>query len=305
MLSSLSKNTILQYNVTLKLWWKFCTRLDKDVFDNSISLVLTFLTDQFNQGASYGSINSHRSALSLFLGNNIGKDEQIKRLLKGVYKMRPSFPKYTHTWDPKIVLDHIAEWYPNTTISLEKITKKLVVLLALCTAHRVQTISLIKIHNIHLCPNGVKIIISDIIKTSAAGREQPILFLPYFEEKTNICAATVLRDYLSITSDKRPLNSERLLITVKRPHRDATAQSISRWIKQVLAESGVDVATFSAHSTRHAATSTAASAGVNVDLIRKTAGWSSTSQTFARFYNRLIIDDGIFARSVCNQPDHR
>lgn len=97
MLSSLSKNTILQYNVTLKLWWKFCTRLLKDVFDSSINLVLTFLTDQFNQGASYGSINTHRSALSLLLGDNIGKDEQIKRLLKGVYKMRPNLPKYKHT----------------------------------------------------------------------------------------------------------------------------------------------------------------------------------------------------------------
>ncbi|KAI8440715.1 hypothetical protein MSG28_009058 [Choristoneura fumiferana] len=78
---------------------------------------------------------------------------------------------------------------------------------------------------------------------------------------------------------------------MKRPHRDATAQSISRWIKQVLAKSGVDVSIFSAHSTRHAATSTAAAAGVSIDVIRKTAGWTATSQTFAKFYNRSIIDE--------------
>lgn len=104
--------------------------------------------------------------MSLFLGDNIGEDEQIKCLLKGVYKMRPSLPKYTHTWDPKIVLDHIAEWYPNTIVSLEKFTKNLVVMLALCTDHRVQTLSLIKINNIHFCPDGMKIVISDIIKNS-------------------------------------------------------------------------------------------------------------------------------------------
>lgn len=300
MLASLSKNTIQQYNVSLHLWWKFCAQHGKDVFDNSVEFIMTFLTEQFNQGASYGSINSHRSALSLFLGDNVGKNENIKRLLKGVFKMRPSVPKYSHTWDPKRVLDHIAKWYPNTTISLEQMTKKLVVLLALCTAHRVQTLSLIRIKNIHFCPNGAKIIISDIIKTSAAGREQPILVLPYFEEKPELCSATALRDYLAMTTDRRPQNSEHLLITMKRPHRDATAQSISRWIKQVLAESGVDVSTFSAHSTRHAATSTAAAAGVSIDVIRKTAGWTATSQTFAKFYKRSIIDEGIFARSVCN-----
>ena len=56
---------------------------------------------------------------------------------------------------------------------------------------------------------------------------------------------------------------------------------------------------FSAYSTRHASTSAPKRNGVNIDLIRKTAGWTSSSQTFANFYDcRLQEDRGKFAKAV-------
>lgn len=300
MLSSVSVSTLKQYNTSYKLWWQFCQINSINIFDPRLANVLTFLTEQFNSGASYGTINSHRSALSLLLGGNIGSDDSIKRLLKGIYKQKPCIPKYVGTWDPQTVLNYIANWYPNRELSLDKITKKLCVLLAICTAHRVQTLSLIRVSNINRCADSLQIPISDIIKTSALGREQPVLVLPYFRENLNICPATTLDDYLFMTSGLRPNNLDNLLLTYKKPHKKASSQSISRWIKLTLAESGVDVGVFSAHSTRHASTSAAASAGVSIDMIRKTAGWSSSSQTFAKFYNRPVLDEGIFARSVCS-----
>lgn len=299
MLSSLSDSTIKQYNTSLKLWWQYCTVNNIDAFEPSKTSILTFLTTQFNNGCAYGSLNSHRSALSAFVGNNIGSDECVKRLLKGAYKLRPTRPKYSGTWDPQLVLNHISAWFPNTELSLEKITKKLVISLAICTAHRVQTLSLIKLENILFSQNGINIKITDVIKTSAPGRDQPVLFLPYFKENTSICPATVLSDYISFTRNLRPEGTDKLLITYRRPHKAATTQSISRWIKQVLSESGVDISVFGAHSTRHASTSAANSAGVNIETIRKTAGWTSSSNSFARFYNRTVIDVGEFARSVC------
>lgn len=305
MIASIAKNTLLQYDVTYKLWWKFCGDNNLNFFEGSITSLLLFLTEQFSRGASYGSLNSHRSALSLLLGKDICSNEQIKRLLRGAYKMRPNLPKYTQTWDPQIVLNHISDWFPNSSLTIEKITKKLTTLLAICTAQRVQTLSLIKLGNINISPNGVNIVISDIIKTSAAGRDPPVLFLPYFLEKPSICPATTLEDYLQVSNNIRTEGSQNLLLTFKRPHKPATAQTISRWIKQVLAESGVDVSAFSAHSTRHASTSAASAAGVSVDTIRKAAGWTTTSNTFAKFYHRQILDEGNFARSVClpNQSD--
>lgn len=292
-----------QYSVTYKLWWKFCLLSNIDTFEAPVSSVISFLVGLFNEGGSYGTINSHRSALSLLLGNNIGSDERIKRLLKGIYRQKPSRPKYSTTWEPKQVLDYISKWYPNNVLGLDKLTKKLAILLALATSHRVQTFSLIKLTNICRSPSGVKIIISNMIKTSAANREQPILYLPYFLENPSICPATTLDDYLCVTSELRPEGLDNLLLTCKKPFKKASSQTISRWIKQILAESGIDIKVFSAHSTRHASTSAAASAGVCIDTIRKTAGWSSSSLTFARFYNRPVSDEAAFARSVFTIED--
>lgn len=301
MLASLSDNTIKQYNVSLKLWWEFCKFNNISVFTNTIPSVISFLTDRFNKGCSYGSLNSHRSALSLFLGESVGSDDRVKRILKGAYKLKPNSPKYTLTWDPQIVLNYVSFWHPNLDLPLDKITKKLTTLLALCTAHRVQTFSLIKLENIIISDSGVKISITDAIKTSAPGRDQPVLFLPFFIENPSICPASVLKDYIFKTKNLRTENAGKLLLTTKPPHRAATAQSISRWIKVVLSESGVDTHTFSAHSTRHAATSAARSAGLSIDTIRKTAGWTANSNVFAKFYNRPISNsEGEFARSVFN-----
>lgn len=298
MLASLSNNTMQQYSVSYKLWWQFCNDNNCNTFTCSVPTVLHFLSEQYKKGTSYGSLNSHRSALSLLLGNNIGSDDRIQRLLKGAFKLKPTFPKYCSTWDPQIVLNHIANWHPNRELSREKITKKLVILFAICTAQRVQTISLIKLENITISLNGISIAIKDIIKTSVAGREQPTLFLPYYTDNPRICPATALKDYLHVTKEDRPANISNLLITVKRPYKSATAQSISRWIKQGLAESGIDVSAYSAHSTRHASTSAAADAGVSVDTIRKAAGWTKKSNVFAKFYHRPIVDDNNFAETI-------
>lgn len=300
MIASLSDNTIKQYNVSYKLWWQFCDTLNIDPFIESVNTVVIFLTEQFEKGASYSTLNTHRSALSLLIGNNIGSDESIKRLLKGVFKIRPARPKYNCTWDPQIVLNLISEWYPNSDLSLERITKKVAILLALCTGHRVQTFSLIKVENIHFTPNEINIFIPDIIKTSAPGRDSPVLSLPYFTENPKVCPAKTIQDYIERTRD-RPTNVNSLLITYKKPYKAATTQSISRWIKQVLSQSGVDTSVFSAHSTRHASTSAAASAGVSLDVIRRTAGWTQQSNTFAKYYNRKIISSCDFANYITNK----
>lgn len=48
---------------------------------------------------------------------------------------------------------------------------------------------------------------------------------------------------------------------------------------------------YSSHSTRHAATSTALAKGIDLSIIKSTAGWSKESQVFAKFYNRPIESD--------------
>ena len=70
----------------------------------------------------------------------MGEDHQIKRFFKGVSKLRPPLPRYNVTWNPTVVLNYLESCYPNEEISLDTLTGKFSTLVALITAHRVQTL---------------------------------------------------------------------------------------------------------------------------------------------------------------------
>ncbi|XP_045775512.1 uncharacterized protein LOC123874302 isoform X1 [Maniola jurtina] len=292
MLSSLAESSIKQYDVCLKKWFTHCNRNSINMLEAPVPEVLQFLTSLYSSGAQYGTLNSCRAALSLILGSNISKDERIVRFFKGVFRLRPPLPKYNITWDTSRVLDYLTRYYPYEDLSLERLTMKCVTLLALVTTHRLQTLSKIKVKNIEMVSSQIIIKIPDLIKTSKPGSNQPALILPFFPERPAICPAQALTAYISKTSTLR--SQEDLFISYKKPFKVVSTQTLSRWIKTVLKESGIDVSIFSAHSTRHAATSKAYRAGINIDIIRKTAGWSQNSSTFWKYYNRDLI---------CNQEN--
>lgn len=297
MLSSLSDSTYKQYDGCIKSWLNYCNKYGYDYSAVSVPIVIHFLTTMFDKGAKYGTINTYKSALSLILGNII-EDDRIKRFLKGVYRLRPTIPKYNLTWDPNIILNYLAQQWPNADLNLETLSKKTVSLLALVTAHRVQTFALIKTENIIInSPYDITITIPDLIKTSKPNSFQPVLKLPYFTARPQICPAMCLEDYINKTNSLR--HNDYLFISYKRPHNKVSSQTLGHWIKNILLKSGIDTSIFSAHSTRHASTSSANRLGVSIDVIRKTAGWTESSSVFARFYNRDIISDpNQFANSI-------
>lgn len=304
MMVSLSESSIKQYDTCLKKWYNFCLCKSIDMFRASASEVILFLTTLFESGAQYGTLNSCRSALALILYEKIGDSEVVKRFFKGVFRLRPPLPKYNITWDKSVVLNRLASWYPNDSLGLDKLSRKLVTLLSLVTAHRMQTLEKININNIQNFPDKITIKIPEIIKTSKIGTCQPNLILPYYREKPEICAVLALLAYLERTSSLRG-NIENLFISLRKPHKLVSAQTLARWVKLTLGECGVDISIFTAHSTRHASTSKAHKLGINLEIIRKTAGWSGSSQVFGKFYNRKVqIDkDDSFGRSILNNSN--
>lgn len=304
MLASLSENTYKQYHGCIKAWISYCNKYKHDYTSASIPIVLHFLTDVFDNGAKYGTINSCKSALALLLGFT-SDDYRIKRFMKGVFRLRPSRPKYNITWDPNIVLNYLANKWPNEDLNLETLSKKTLTLLALVTAHRMQTLSLIKLTNIETrAPTEIIIKIPDLVKTSKPNSFQPLLRLPFYDARPEICPARCIQAYINKTTSLRKDTCDFLFISYKRPHSKVKSQTLSTWLKNSLCCSGVNTEVFTAHSTRHAATSTASRVGVSIDVIRKTAGWSESSSVFAKFYNREIVaNTDKFARSILSNFD--
>lgn len=295
MIASLSFNTIKQYNTTYSKWWLFCSENDTDMFQPSVENILSFLKTEFNLGAKYSTLNTHRSALNLIC--NVGKSETIERFMKGVFKLRPTFPKYKETWDPEPVLKFLGSLHPLNTLSLEKLTMKTILLLSLCSAQRAQTFSKIKLSNIKQLGEGIEIVFSDILKTSGPKKYQPQLQFPYFLENPELCIASAILHYIDMTRTIRG-NEDILFLTIKKPHKAATTQTLSRWIKKGLKLSGINTQEFKGHSTRHAAASAALRVGTHIDTIREAAGWSDKSKTFNRFYNKPLINKNVFANYI-------
>lgn len=285
-ISSLSETSLKQYNSALRKWWTFCKDNELSIYEARTTDVIRFLTIEFEKGMLYGSLNSLRSAISLILDQDLGQSEVVKRFFRGLSNVRPPKPKYDSTWDPKIVLDYFKN-LNNEKLSLESLSKKLITLLALVTGQRLQTLSLINIKNIDFKDETVEIKIPDKVKTSRLGRNQPILTLPVYKERENVCPVTALRCYLERTKDLRG-DKTFLFISFKKPFKEVSTQTLGRWIKNVLRESRLDTNVFSAHSTRHASTSAAKRKGVSFDVIRKLAGWSDKSTTFTKFYYRPV-----------------
>ena len=73
-----------------------------------------------------------------------GKDSSVNRMLRGIFKLRPSFPKHVVAYDPNIVLKYMDSLPTNKDYSLGFLTKKLCTLLCFLIGQRSQSIGKLK-----------------------------------------------------------------------------------------------------------------------------------------------------------------
>lgn len=296
-LASLSDSTIQQYAKPLRDWWIYCRTSNIPIFKPTPSQFLEFLAQELERVNSYSSINTIRSAISLITSNEIGNHTLVRRFCKGAGVLKPPRPRYDFIWDPAPVLEKLETIYPYDSLSLEAISKKLVLLLALGTGHRVQTLASFKLSQVFI---GDKLIIKvpSKIKTSAPGCPQPFFSFSPFVEKDSFCIYKLVKHYLSITRSLRKLSEDAFFISIVKPHKAVGQQTISRWLRASLADCGINTDLYTSHSTRHASTSLAAKKGVSLDIIKRAAGWSGSSRIFAKFYNRPIVNPEDFSDSI-------
>ena len=96
--------------------------------------------------------------------------------MKGVFGLRPSTPRYDHLWDVDIVIDFLKNYYPYKGMPLPILTMKLVMLLALTTAQRVQTFHSLNLEDIEFRDELVVIPIKDVLKQTSVRNRKFTLF---------------------------------------------------------------------------------------------------------------------------------
>ena len=128
--------------------------------------------------------------------------------------------------------------------------------------------------------------IPQLLKQSNPRNRKFSILLKPNNQNPSICVVKALKEYLKRTDPIR-LNETQLFLSFCKPHRAISRSTVSRWIKTILFEAGIDVTIFKPHSTRAASCSKAKTNFVPIEQIIKTAGWSN-SQTFLKFYDKII-----------------
>ena len=192
-------------------------------------MCLDFFVTLYEDSLSYSSINTAKSVIST-IHASCGSSNTVSRFLKGVFNMRPALPRYTCTFDVKIVLDFL-EQIQLKDVQLKLLSTKLCLLFLLLSAQRVQTVQAFNIDNIHLEDTKCTLYIKQILKTSKPGRHKScVQFNCYSNE--NLCVVCHVRKYLELTSDLRGTEKQ-FFISLNKPHKPVSVDTLSRWTKSI------------------------------------------------------------------------
>ena len=132
-------------------------------------------------------------------------------------------------------------------------------------------------------------VLNELVKQSRPGYKEPTVNIKAYPPDRRLFVYTVYEDYVFRTKLFRGKH-EPLLLSYVKPHQPVSRDTISRWIKVVMAKANIDTTIFKAHSVRSASVSKAKMNAVPISRILQKAGWSD-AKTFAKFYNKKIEKD--------------
>ena len=290
LLASWRKGTQKQYITYIRKWFSFCREKQVDTIQANVNHILDFLTALYESGCGYSAINTARCALSAIgivkEGFSIGAQPIIVRYMKGVFNLHPSNPKYCEIWDVSKVLLYLQKLSPVSKLSLKLLTYKLAMLIALTLASRTQSLHLLDIRDMRKGYDTYTLFYSDVLKQTRPGKSNPVAELKAYPCDRRLCVIFVLKEYLKRTNAIRKDHTKLFLSYVK-PYGTVSKDTISRWLRNVMFNSGIDCTKFNVHSIRSAASTKANLNFVSMDKIISVAGWSNT-KTFATYYNKPV-----------------
>ena len=149
--------TTKQYQIHLHKWNEYCKKHCISPYFASVTDGINFLSECYDNGYSYSGLNTAQSALSsvlYFPTSTFGSHSLVNRL--EVFNNRPCFPKYKTTWDVNLVLAYLKQ-ISLDSVTLKQLSQKCVMLLALLTGQRIQTLQKIKVQNVSFNFQGCEI----------------------------------------------------------------------------------------------------------------------------------------------------
>ncbi|XP_071943241.1 uncharacterized protein [Antedon mediterranea] len=288
-LASWRAGTKVQYQTMANRWFEFCERKNCDIISPHVTLPLEFLSDMFNSGLSYSSINTARSMLSSLFAvgqeyASFGQLPIVKRFMKGIFELRPSLLRYS--WNVNVALDYIRGQPSIQESSLKEISQRLAFLLCLLSGQRCQTILNLSIANMEKSDHKIVFYVTEKLKHTRVGSHQKPLEFNAFPSDKKLCIVFLLTEYLSRTSVFRQ-DKAQLLLSYISPHKPISKDTVSHWVKKFMCNAGIQ----GCHQLFGVPvgkffTSHLLNKNVDLNNIMKSAGWAK-EETFQKYYNRI------------------
>ena len=127
--------------------------------------------------------------------------------MKGIFKKVDHLSLDMNQWDIQPMLSHLLSFGPAKVVDLKSLTNKLVVLIALVSPQRTQSIQLLDLRFMKMNTDEVEFTIPEHIKQSrSAYKVQPMILKAYPIDR-RLCVVTHLKEYIRRTKLLRSVES--------------------------------------------------------------------------------------------------
>ena len=282
---AIRNTTKTKYKSKEKKWLTHCKHHNIHPNTQDTYAVLNFFALEYERKLKWSTIRAYVPALSDYLRKV--DMVQIRRLLRGIFNLRPPVAKYTAIWDVNTVLTFLSAMIAE---SHKDLSMKLATLMMILSGTRVNMLSHMKTTNMFITDLECTFVFDDALKETRPGFNTKPMVFRAFPSHPSLCPVLVMWRYLNIRNN---LSGDPALFTTTRKHKGvykpASPDTIARWIKEMLELSGIDSGKYSAHSCRSASTSAALFRGISLTTIVKSASWSNVT-TFKNHYLKEITE---------------
>lgn len=104
-----------------------------------------------------------------------------------MFNLRPPKPRYEEIWDVHIVLDYLRKLSPARSLPLKCLTLKVLMLIALVSGQRTQTLQKLRIDKMSIKADYINFHVEDLLKQSRPGNVGCVLHLAAYPEERRLC----------------------------------------------------------------------------------------------------------------------
>ena len=292
-LSASSDRAHTQKAGAIKKWKKFCEEWNVDFHSPDVNHLADFFTHLFNKNEyAVSTLSTIRSGMKTILSRDSQEKlshPRITKLFSSMNRLKPSTPALADdVWDVGKVVKYLEQVYPKyRDIELLQLSEKCATLILISTMCRGQNLTMMDISDTKMrkFPDKFVFILDKATKgyRNATHKFMQKMSICKFPREPKICPYRCLEVYLDRT---RRRSTTQLFVSTQH-FTAASRDTISRWVKTVMARAGIDTQLFKPHSTRAASATKARFLGMPLDMIMEQAGWANPASFYRHYFRKI------------------